>query len=252
MHLTMNEISSRLGAAALLRDDGEIEHAKTNGSLREIASISRREGSAAVVVANKAVWTDTQLVRLADELGGVSTSIRHPDPVREIRPVSKADAPPNTLSSRYGTGAFPFHTDGAHWGVPPEFLILHCVARGDGERPTHLMPHGRWLSRSLAKLLSQEPWVVSDGKRAFLATPVDESMRHVRYDAACMAPAAGPDRIALALQSTTAVSLRWKACDVLVINNARCLHSRGFSFADHCTNERVLKRVLVGGQQLWQ
>lgn len=37
------------------------------------------------------------------------------------------NAPPNTYSGAYGFGAFPLHTDLAHWYLPPRYLMLRCV-----------------------------------------------------------------------------------------------------------------------------
>src|SRR6202000_1586974 len=99
------------------------------------------------------------------------------------------EAPRNTLSSRHGTGAFPFHTDGAHWREPPRFLILHCDDDGEATRPTLLCP----VSLSSAagySAFERDPWVVDTGKRCFLVTLAVRrgSPIQLRYDAACMRP----------------------------------------------------------------
>lgn len=196
MRPATNAISSCRGAITLFRDDGVIEHEVADRSPRTIAQLSRTAGCAAVFLPGNSAWSDSRLVQLAELLGGVSASLRHPAPVREIKPVSISDAPPNTLSSRYGTGAFSFDTDGAHWRTPPSFLVLHCISQGDAEPPTHLLPLGRWISTSLARVLSQEPWLATDGKRAFLTTPVCAATQRIRYDAACMRPVGtGCDRL---------------------------------------------------------
>jgi len=40
-----------------------------------------------------------------------------------IKPSNNKD---NTYSNKYGERAFPLHSDLAHWGTPPRYIILHC------------------------------------------------------------------------------------------------------------------------------
>lgn len=56
--------------------------------------------------------------------------------VQELVP--RETATPNTYSGIYGLGQFPFHTDLAHWRVPPRYLLLRCVA-GYADIPTLLL-----------------------------------------------------------------------------------------------------------------
>ena len=41
--------------------------------------------------------------------------------------VPRSTSTPNTYSGIYGLDQFPFHTDLAHWRVPPRYLLLRCV-----------------------------------------------------------------------------------------------------------------------------
>lgn len=52
--------------------------------------------------------------------------------------VPREKATPNTYSGNYGCGEFPFHTDLAHWALPPRYLVLRCVV-GAEEVPTRLV-----------------------------------------------------------------------------------------------------------------
>jgi L-asparagine oxygenase len=67
------------------------------------------------------------LMDTVQQLGGIRVDRRSPDPVRDIRTQPIHSAKENTLSSRYGTDAFPFHTDTAHWDQPARYLALYCV-----------------------------------------------------------------------------------------------------------------------------
>ncbi|MFU5948436.1 hypothetical protein ACM7P6_07830 [Pseudomonas aeruginosa] len=56
--------------------------------------------------------------------------------VQELVP--RATATPNTYSGIYGLGGFPFHTDLAHWRLPPRYLLLRCI-KGYADVPTLLL-----------------------------------------------------------------------------------------------------------------
>src|SRR5262245_17548310 len=81
---------------------------------------------------------EVDLLDIVRPLGKVRVDPRSPTPVRDIRPQPPNSAKANTLSSRYGTDAFPFHTDTAHWDQPARYLALFCVDPGEGQRETLL------------------------------------------------------------------------------------------------------------------
>jgi L-asparagine oxygenase len=198
-------------------------------------------------------FDDAQLLDLVSVLGDPTATKRNPELIRRIAPVSTRDAPPNTLSSRYGTGSFPFHTDGAHWREPPRFLILYCDDDGEAVRPTLLcpvsLPPGAQLSA-----LERDPWFVDTGRRCFLAPVAKrcDSWFELRYDAACMRPTSAgmqSERVVRKLLCAPTSRIDWKRGDVLAICNTRCLHARGPAETEG--RERVLARVLIGGVP-WQ
>ncbi len=47
--------------------------------------------------------------------------------VQDIRPRRKETTPSNIYSGNYGLDAFPFHTDLAHWYLPPRYMLLRCI-----------------------------------------------------------------------------------------------------------------------------
>ncbi len=61
----------------------------------------------------------------------------------------KATAAPNTYSGNFGLDRFPFHTDLAHWRVPPRYLVLRCQV-GYRDVPT-LMLDGRVLANAVSR-----------------------------------------------------------------------------------------------------
>lgn len=46
--------------------------------------------------------------------------------IQSLTPKSENNATPNTYSGNYGLGEFPFHTDLAHWALPPRYVVLRC------------------------------------------------------------------------------------------------------------------------------
>src|ERR1700752_3367637 len=60
------------------------------------------------------------------------------DDVKVLRPMSKEEAHPRSLTAQYGHEPFPFHTDGAHLQTPPDFMLLAAKQDDAGETPTHL------------------------------------------------------------------------------------------------------------------
>lgn len=193
-------------------------------------------------------------LKAAHNLGDVTVDKRNPYPVRRISPQSIPVAKENTLSSRYGSGRFPFHTDAAHWRHPPEFVCLYCEEPGSGSRPTELIDTSIWriehglrvlLLSSIWKTGYVRPWLCT------VATEVDHTIR-VRYDVGCMEPMGRNSvstKVALErlIDTCSKVSVHWVSRSLLVINNLRMLHARGSS--TQADSDRVLARILVGGNQ---
>src|SRR5262249_9326729 len=101
------------------------------------------------------------LLDLAQTLGQIRVENRSPEPIRDIRPQSIAEAKENPLSSRFGTGPFPFHTDVAYWEKPARFVVLYCHNPGGGSRPTHLQDSHSWeLGTEARQFAMSEVWKV--------------------------------------------------------------------------------------------
>jgi len=170
--------------------------------------------------------------------------------VKDIRPQPENVANANTLSSRYGMGAFPFHTEAAYLPRPPMFLLLYCVNPGSGGRTTVLLDSVDLFSR-MSKPRRPGTWVVKAGRRPFLcdalwgSPPTDFG---IRYDRECLFPrgrAARSEEQAIRefVSESTPTTIPWTTRQLLIVSNHRMLHGRGDSNTnDH---DRWLKRVLV-------
>jgi L-asparagine oxygenase len=210
----------------------------------------------AEIVANGYFVTDRvperSLLEISNALGLIRADARSPEPVRDIRPQLAAEAKENTLSSRYGTGSFPFHTDVAHWPRPARFLLLYCRNPGSGARPTHLQDSKSWMwDKDTEQAATTEVWKVGLA-RPYLSTMATVSPKglKIRFDDACMTPMtigakALHERIASSIKSTNIIDIYWSSQKLLIIDNHRMIHARGKPTAPD--PDRVLSRILVGG-----
>lgn len=193
--------------------------------------------------------SDADLIEVAQALGRVEVEARDPRPVREVSPSTEAGARPNTLSSRYGFGAFPFHTDTAYWRAPASILLLYCVAPGEGARRTLVSDVRSWgLSAKEEATLRRAVWRVDRKREAFLTRLAVRTQAGLalRYDVHCMKPIGSGTAAAALIEERApahAVAIEWAAGDLLVIDNRRALHAR--TVATQSDPERTLKRVLV-------
>lgn len=160
-----------------------------------------------------------------------------------LTPIDQGHAPRRSLSSRYGVGPQPLHTDGAHLVSPPDIVIL--AAKKPSPVPT-LLWRGD-LSRAALDVredLAHGLFVVDNGINRFLA-PAYGSGRY-RYDPGCMRP--GDSRAQRVLEyfedaRASATAFDWTECDqVLVIDNRTVLHARADAAADL---ERELRRIMI-------
>ncbi len=85
-------------------------------------SVLQREGFALSEVGP----ADADILAAARSLGTPFTPAGMPD-IQTLRPRELSEAPSNTYSGNFGTGAFPFHTDMAHWHRPPRYMLFVCI-----------------------------------------------------------------------------------------------------------------------------
>jgi alpha-ketoglutarate-dependent taurine dioxygenase len=212
---------------------------------------ARRELDArGFVQAHLGAMTDEELTELALRFGRIAVEPRDPRPVRAVSPSTEGNARQNTLSSRYGFGAFPFHTDTAYWRDPASLLFLYCVDPGAGSRQTLISDAWSWaLPAAEQSLLRRSLWRVDRKHGTFLTRLASRTHAglNLRYDAHCM-KAIGSASVAAAAviqerAAPHAVAVTWATGDMLIIDNRRTLHAR--TVATQPDPERTLKRILV-------
>ena len=199
--------------------------------------------------------TDELLEISVECLGGVLGDPVPSGPGRKaadlLVPRTSDGAHVRTLSRLHGLGAFPFHTETAHWRRPVDLVILKCLHPGAGDRPTTLIDGWRLgLSDRDADDLRSSIMVVRNGARSFLAPLASKTNNHLafRHDPGCMRPASKHDKGTLELlqerlSSTAPTAVHWKAGRCLIFDNSRVFHSRGrTSIPD---TDRRLQRLYV-------
>jgi L-asparagine oxygenase len=172
--------------------------------------------------------------------------------VQTLQP--KATSTPNTYSGNFGLDRFPFHTDLAHWRVPPRYLILRCKV-GYRDVPT-LMLDGRTLTEDISRnVLARaifKPRRPRNGTFDLLpllqAGADGDSL--LRWDEIFLKPASRIGETAdaavrswLAEAEPLSVSLQLPG-DTLVIDNWRMLHAR--SPIPSGREDRSIERVYLG------
>ena len=167
----------------------------------------------------------------AASLGWVEVSPRRGDAtVSVLRPETRSEAHPSSLSAVYGLGQQPLHTDGAHMQVPPDLLVF--ISERPSATPTQLwrpdVPGRRRRPLSTTSALCHGMFLVRNGRDSFYAPALSGS--RYRYDPGCMTPCDARAREVqryFEQQLSRASAHEWSAAgQVLVVDNRRALHAR--------------------------
>lgn len=70
---------------------------------------------------------DRSAPEIAEEIGQIAC-LPNVGSFQTLTPKQEHESGPNTYSGNFGLGAFPLHSDLAHWHEPPRYLVLRCVA----------------------------------------------------------------------------------------------------------------------------
>lgn len=164
-----------------------------------------------------------------------------------LTPTQTGIAPLRSLSRIHGLGAFPYHTDGAHWNQPPKWLVLACQ-KDTEQRATTLLPVKAVFAAFGEGFRPNEAlFLVVNGRNSFY-TPITLNERDgIRYDGGCMKPVNSSaklfaekfDEICCSLLP---IAISWRPGMIAVINNGCFLHSRANSGSK---GERTLYRALI-------
>ncbi|MBN9636572.1 Fe(II)-2OG oxygenase family protein [Metapseudomonas otitidis] len=233
-------------------------------ALEEIAAHVRASVHVALSKARRAGWHVVRgdLMELADGLRQATECGREPyarivrarssdDDVQVLRPRTEQQAPARSLSGQFGSGAFPFHTDGAHLDMPPDFVLLAAKSTGARDVPTHLLrfpvPHP---SLEINEDMRLGVFRVDAGTNGFYRVGQFAdglSQDCVRFDPGCMSPVDPRSRrLAHAISSSSPdYSHIWRdPREILIVDNHHVLHARDDASA---AQDRELHRLLLSG-----
>lgn len=207
------------------------------------------------------VSSSHELVELARSLG-TPRPTRLGGPIIDcLVPTDKRQARPETMSSYLGFDRFPFHTDGAHFRIPPRFILLRLADGAHSDRPTLVCAFSdRSLNLENIQILMRDVWTVRGSYRPFLSPILSDTAVHghtvLRFDRFCMKPASARTARSVqilesALERTNRAEVTWAANKALILDNWRVLHARGEG-PPHHNEGRILERVSVASRRVDQ
>jgi L-asparagine oxygenase len=167
--------------------------------------------------------------------------------------IPRASETPNTYSGIYGLERFPFHTDLAHWRLPPRYLLLRCL-KGYDDVSTLLVDGEALIEEVTVNILSRaivKPRRPRAGTFPFLRLcESDDAGYRLRWDEMFLKPASPVGEVAdqrvrayLACCAPLYIALA-RPGDTLLIDNWRMLHAR--SPVPVGREDRRIERIYLG------
>lgn len=180
------------------------------------------------------VTSDADLHDLANDLGN-PIALSDGTYLKRLEIRKPQQARTGTFGKKFGEGAYPLHTDTAHWPRPARLIVLR--AAGDLRRPTVIHPFKRLFTHAddiVRESLGKSVWYSGTTSRRFCCSIRFKCDGHIgcRYDPICMKPANNSAAIIKQyLDSASSLSeaqpFQWKKGTALVLSNWHVLHGRG-------------------------
>ncbi len=161
----------------------------------------------------------------------------------------------NSLSSRFGFGEFPLHTDGATFSIPPRFILLRAAVNDTSKQST-IIAHFEWPepSSEFYKLWADAMMIVETGTSNFFAPLISRKTHNrddfIRYNPCCMFPACNSSHHSFKLFQSFILEaqlheVEWVKGQVVVLDNWRVLHGRSIAKSPQNIGMRELERCWV-------
>jgi len=172
--------------------------------------------------------------------------------IQTLRPKEASEKLMNQYSGSYGLDAFPFHSDLAHWRIPPRYFLLRCIV-GSREVLTSLIP-SLILEQEIGKQTLKLVLVVPRRKsnlQAICPMPIifkNNQSIGIRWDFLFLQPLNDAahkayqtmNSIAWEEQQIKSICLE-KAGDTLIVDNWKILHNR--SSVPNMSRNRRIERI---------
>jgi len=150
-----------------------------------------------------------------------------------------------TLSTTYGYNEFPFHTDGAHFLIPPRWVILESTNTIAYKTATVLVDTFEFSNFvPYDNVLNHAIYLVSNGNYSFLTTIINKVLNGkpiFRWNPLLMKLVSKGLTFDLKNVNHTPVRIEWHPKQILIVDNWRMLHSREAVIDEEKLN-RELKR----------
>lgn len=202
-------------------------------------------------------WTAVSGISTTADLLGFAQSLGRPvraptgELVKRLIPKTSGTIP-GTLSSTFGMGAFPLHTDTAFWPLPCRYIVFRVT--GDVRRHTTLMSFSELLEScppDKHSLFISSVWLAGAPSKSFYCSMTFRKGEHRvwRYDAQCMRPANLAAKLVrekiheTLLRADIVHHIDWSKTSVAVLSNWTVLHGRAPRPADE--GFRLLERIYV-------
>lgn len=195
--------------------------------------------------------SDQALLLVANAFGTPVPSRPNVPLISRLAPTASKAARPGTMSSIFGLGEFPLHTDTAHWPTPARYVVLRSAGMRH-DRPT-LLASSESLRKSQKHglLVRRSVWTAKGPIGLFYCSMIFSAVGEsgVRLDLCCMRPYNHSARIVLdsmaeLLPVKERIEVGWRPNLTLVVDNWRMLHGRGSALGSD-EGERIIERVLV-------
>lgn len=172
--------------------------------------------------------------------------------VQTLQPRDAGTVADNQYSGIHGLGAFPLHTDLAHWTIPPRYFILRCIVPAE-EVCTFVLPWEK-ISPALGAIHMNKAVFATRKRQTGNSGLVCAMSRHEgqtirRWDSMFLSPVNQSARDLDALlreeswtRSSERIPLR-RTGDMILIDNWRVLHGRDSVPA--FSKGRLLERVYL-------
>jgi len=194
----------------------------------------------------------SELLEISRALGEPMASRINGPLVDILRVVEAENARERSLSAKYGTGAFPWHTDLAHIRIPPRFVLMRSLGAA-GARPSLLFDtNGLCRSPYEDASLRTDIWLVNGGRGRFLTPIINDTLlretRIFRYDPCVMRPMQQTSPSAALIKrlnhSRATAVIQWAPGLCVIIDNWRMAHARAPQ-PGKPEPERMMERVLI-------
>lgn len=164
--------------------------------------------------------------------------------VDALKPMLKHEAPSNSISSRFGYGEQPLHTDGAHHRDVPDLILLWST------KPSPVTTR-LWRPGTIPFEETRGMFAVRNGREVWFSSAYDLD-GGLRFDPNCMSPldyfARQLARRLSAPPPNEVTEFRWDRPNlVLLLRNRMILHGRSRVAVDQSSREiqRVMLRKVV-------